>query len=624
MRTKISLFVGFVLLFGSNLFAQFVTTGTATTSNLWSGGAVGVGYTTTPTFGTNKFMVSGNSVFTGNAQVTGTSQVTGSTGLGMVPNASYKLGVVGNSYFNGVIGLGVVPTTSYRLGVAGNSYFNGFVGIGVVPNTSFRIASVGNSYFNGNVHIGAATAGSTRLQITGAAVNDSGLRLTNLTNTSTVSTTNNGRVLAVDNLGKVILVNDATAAATTGWNLTGNSGTSASTNFIGTTDDVDLVFKRNNMNAGLISTTNSIIGANAGQLLLEDFVNFSGLANTMMGNNAGASLVNGNGNVFLGNDAGDSETDCRVNTFVGSSAGRNHTGNGIPGDPDSGNGNTFIGEDSGGFTGNENVDLGTKAGYNSNGSKNVYLGAYTGAGITGNANTFLGSNIAPLTTTLSNTVILADGDGNQRLIVDNTGAATITGLAGTNTGMVVSADDNGKLMMVASSGGANIYSTNGSLAGDRTVDMNNSNLAFNTTTSTTKGKIYIGSNPSFAPDLSEYKLFVEGGVLTEKVRVSIKGSGYWPDYVFDNKYKLMPLNELESFYNKNKHLPNIPSAKEIAKGGLELGEMQTKQMEKIEELTLYVVEQNKAIQKQDELIKEQYKDIQELKSLLNELLNNKK
>jgi hypothetical protein len=90
-----------------------------------------------------------------------------------------------------------------------------------------------------------------------------------------------------------------------------------------------------------------------------------------------------------------------------------------------------------------------------------------------------------------------------------------------------------------------------------------------------------------------YKLSVNGTTQTKEVIVE---SG-WADYVFDKKYKLLSLNEVEKFIQQNNHLPNIPSAKEIEEKGLHLGDTQRRMMEKIEELTLYVIELRKEIEK---------------------------
>lgn len=68
---------------------------------------------------------------------------------------------------------------------------------------------------------------------------------------------------------------------------------------------------------------------------------------------------------------------------------------------------------------------------------------------------------------------------------------------------------------------------------------------------------------------------------------------FWPDYVFEDDYQLMSLTEVEKFINENGHLPNIPSAKEIGENGINISKMQIKMMEKIEELTLQLIELEK-------------------------------
>lgn len=85
-----------------------------------------------------------------------------------------------------------------------------------------------------------------------------------------------------------------------------------------------------------------------------------------------------------------------------------------------------------------------------------------------------------------------------------------------------------------------------------------------------------------------YKLAVDGKAIMEEVKVQM--SGNWPDYVFENEYDLKDISEVKDFIQANGHLPGIPSASDIhADGGIELGEMQRLMMEKIEELTLYII-----------------------------------
>lgn len=88
------------------------------------------------------------------------------------------------------------------------------------------------------------------------------------------------------------------------------------------------------------------------------------------------------------------------------------------------------------------------------------------------------------------------------------------------------------------------------------------------------------------------KLEVNGTIKAKQVIVTSSG---WADYVFSPDYKLKDLSEVEKFIEANKHLPNIPSQAEVDKNGIALGDMQKLQMEKIEELTLYVIQLQKEI-----------------------------
>jgi len=111
-----------------------------------------------------------------------------------------------------------------------------------------------------------------------------------------------------------------------------------------------------------------------------------------------------------------------------------------------------------------------------------------------------------------------------------------------------------------------------------------------------------------------YRLSVDGRVICEEMRVLISGS--WPDYVFNDDYSLMNLNEVEDFIEENNHLPGMPAASEIDGGqGIDLGEMQRLTVEKVEELTLYLIEANK---KMDELAKQNEALRQEINELKND------
>ena len=96
------------------------------------------------------------------------------------------------------------------------------------------------------------------------------------------------------------------------------------------------------------------------------------------------------------------------------------------------------------------------------------------------------------------------------------------------------------------------------------------------------------------------KLAVNGDILAKSIRVNTS-STYWPDYVFEKDYNLMSLRELEIYITQHCHLPGVPSANEVEnKGEVDLGEMNAILLEKVEELTRYIIELQKQI---DELKK---------------------
>lgn len=102
------------------------------------------------------------------------------------------------------------------------------------------------------------------------------------------------------------------------------------------------------------------------------------------------------------------------------------------------------------------------------------------------------------------------------------------------------------------------------------------------------GRVSIGSANTTA---TGYLLSVDGKIICEEARVQISTS--WPDYVFADNYRLRPIESLEQYINEKKQLPNIPSATQVEKEGIELGDMNKRLLEKIEELTLYIIQLNK-------------------------------
>lgn len=98
------------------------------------------------------------------------------------------------------------------------------------------------------------------------------------------------------------------------------------------------------------------------------------------------------------------------------------------------------------------------------------------------------------------------------------------------------------------------------------------------------------ANPS-----AQARLNVYGTIQAKEVVVTSNASS-WPDYVFEKDYRLMPLSEIAEYIRKNKHLPNVPSAKDIVNTGINLAEINKLQMEKIEELTLHLIEKDQKIE----------------------------
>lgn len=336
-----------------------------------------------------------------------------------------------------------------------------------------------------------------------------------------------------------------------------STNTITSTHFLGSgagvANNLDVLFKRNNVAAGKLATTftnfgvnsvaviNSVsLGLNAGQ-----FSTATGQAgqggNTYIGQNAGKGSAtapnNGRYNAFIGFNAGSSNTTGFSNFYGGAYAGSSIT---------TGISNVFLGNSSGlqVITGNSNVYLGASSGYdNTNGNNNVFIGSEAGIETLGSNNIFIGTKAG-----LGSFIAV-----NNQLYIN----------------------------------GSIDYYEVPLIWGDFAADQ----LKLN-------GKVGIGTVGTFPtnPLYTNYKLFVTGGILTDEIRVAPSASGTWADYVFAKDYNLKPLSEVEQFIKENGHLPNVPSAAQIKEEGINVGDMARIQQEKIEELTLYIIAQNKRIE----------------------------
>ncbi len=209
-----------------------------------------------------------------------------------------------------------------------------------------------------------------------------------------------------------------------------------------------------------------------------------------------------------------------------------------------------------------------------------------GSGITSGTNTFL------LRNSLGDTLLRMRDDGRMGIGYNGTSYGRTLNMGGTGInfytaneaafgGAVFPTDTS---LVIWSNSAANNYLVLQPSWGNTGVGTYTPNAKFHV-----NGTQLIGGNS--ARIATGYQLSVDGRIMAEEV--TVQNSTAWPDYVFANDYKLLPLDELEASINKNKHLPNIPAASVIEKEGIKLGQMNTKLMEKVEELTLYIIELNK-------------------------------
>ncbi|MBI4946507.1 MAG: hypothetical protein HY840_08915 [Bacteroidetes bacterium] len=159
-----------------------------------------------------------------------------------------------------------------------------------------------------------------------------------------------------------------------------------------------------------------------------------------------------------------------------------------------------------------------------------------------------------------------------------------------------------------SMGGLNFWIPSGSQFGDNYLFLaDNGNVGLGTANPSAKldvaGDITTGKVSIGVPGdklVGNYRLYVADGIITGRCRVADISTADWSDYVFAKDYALLPIYELERFVKKNKHLPDVPSASEVSKTGIDVAQMDALLLKKIEELTLYTIELQKQI---DELKK---------------------
>ena len=333
------------------------------------------------------------------------------------------------------------------------------------------------------------------------------------------------------------------------------------------------------MYSGFSNTTgyrNTILGYQSG------FLNTTGRQNVMIGDLAGYSNINGTYNTFLGSASGNKNTSGTYNVFNGYQAGYLNT---------SGHRNTFLGFQSG-YKNNSSqgsVFIGHQAGFNETTGNKLYIdnssttapliyGDFSKNELTVNGKLGIG------VTNPTHKLDINTGGGNLKTY--NYGLEhTVNASGGWARGFRLRNEMDNKTTVFGSLSGAAYISTGFDINSDPTGYQNQKFTVL------TNGNVGIGTT-----DTKGFRLGVKGKIAAEEVKVAIYNN--WSDFVFENEYNLPSLKEVEKHINEKGHLKDIPSASEVAKNGIFLGDMNAKLLQKIEELTLYTIQQQKELEAQ--------------------------
>ncbi|MFN8353179.1 MAG: hypothetical protein U0Y10_01930 [Spirosomataceae bacterium] len=321
-------------------------------------------------------------------------------------------------------------------------------------------------------------------------------------------------------------------------------------------DDIDITFVYDQVPSA--ATTNVRLGIDAGKVIT------SGSSNTFLGHNTGFSSTTGIYNAYVGALSGYNTVSTEGNTLVGYKSGYYIT---------AGTNNTFIGREAGSPSTVTTLSNATAIGANATvtASNSLILG--------NNANVGIG-NTAPA----NRLEITASQTSSSGLRFTNLTASSA--ISSGNYTKALSVNANGDVILI-SSGQWNL---------DETGFITNGN----------PNGVKIGTSITTPVG---YKLYVSDGILTERVKVALKSSADWSDKVFDVGYRLRSLKDVDFFIKKNKHLPNVPSAEELVQSGFDLAKMDAVLLEKIEELTLYLIE----IKKENQRLKQRVEKLEKKK-----------
>lgn len=356
-------------------------------------------------------------------------------------------------------------------------------------------------------------------------------------------------------------------------------------------------------------------------------MHITGNRNLFIGINTGISISTGANNVFIGRDAGISNTSANENTFVGSDAGVTSTagrntfiGYGAGQFTNTGGDNVFVGRVSGNknTTGESNVFIGTSSGYqNTGGLSNTFAGTNAGRDNTeGNYNSFFGSN---------------SGIGNTEGVRNaffgrNSGITNKTGSNNTLVGYYADVTSTSLTNAAAIGANARVAVSNAIVLGDPTATIN---VGIGTDSPQfpldvrgiinlrNRGTIKFShlNNPNLRNGSTDQFLTVDeqGETVLARYRLRVNSPDEWADKVFAPSYQLCPLASVAAYVGQNGHLPGVPSAEQVVREGMDVVKLNATLLEKIEELTLYSIQLERANQKQQAEIDELKQAVKALK-----------
>jgi trimeric autotransporter adhesin len=502
------------------------------------------------------------------------------------------------------------------------------VAIGYNAKVSINDAIVLGDTANVNLKVGIGTTRpGNSFELRSATPNTSGLRLTNLTSNSP-TLASNGKGLSVNNLGDIVLVPMSSGNGTNTHSDSVFVRTVINTNFTGgnlgvgvntpqykldVNGDINIsvgrVFKIGGntfLKAQSISPFNTNIGFNSANAIT------TGSANTYLGFSSGYETTTGSSNTFIGTQAGYSNSSGIQNTFIGLNAGGVTFVNNLPIRTNiTGNYNIFIGASSNPFGANLNsLQRSGAVGYNARVSVNdaLVFGDFE------NLNFKIGIgmhdpqfkldvkgpiNIRGINGGLGELKFMSynflRGDNNFNSAIGFMAEVDSQYVHSTAIGYKSYATANNVLVL----GGINENVVNVGIGNTSPKDRleitsgkeGNSGLMFTNLNSGTA----ISSNTNQVLSVDNMGRVGLYGISADKIKLKINSENAWADKVFSSTYKLMPIGELEKYVQNKQHLPNIPSATEMKEKGISVESMAAKTIEKVEELTLYLIRMEKEL-----------------------------